>query len=66
MTIETDFGKITATKDTLRMLAHYMDRAALYYEGHGYLASRAMARRCSSEIYRALDEYCNNHYRRLT
>lgn len=27
MTIETNFGKITATKDTLRILAHYMDRA---------------------------------------
>lgn len=56
MTIETDFGKITATKDT-----HYMDRAAFYYEGDDCLALRAMARECSSEIYRAIDEYCNNH-----
>lgn len=61
MTIETDFGKITATKDTLRTLAHYMDRAAFYYEGDDCLALRAMARECSLEIYRVLDEYCNNH-----
>lgn len=61
MTIETDFGKITATKDTLRMLAHYMDRAAFYYEGDDCLALKAMARECSSEIYRAIGEYCNNH-----
>jgi hypothetical protein len=58
MTIETNFGKITATKDTLGILVHYMDRAAFYYD---CLASRAMARECSSEIYRVLDEYCNNH-----
>lgn len=30
MTIETNFGKITATKDTLRILAHYMDRGCEY------------------------------------
>jgi hypothetical protein len=59
MTVETYLGRITATKDTLRMLAHYMDRAALYYEGHDCLASRAIARECSLEIYKALGEYCN-------
>ena len=38
MTIETDFLEITATKDSLRMLAHYMDRAVFYYEGVDCLA----------------------------
>lgn len=33
MTIKTYFGTITATKATLKMLAHYMDMAAFYYEG---------------------------------
>lgn len=34
MTIKkTYFGTITATKDTLKMLAHYMSMAAFYYEG---------------------------------
>lgn len=35
MTIETEFGKITATMDTLIMLAHYMDKAVFYYESDG-------------------------------
>lgn len=60
MTIETDFGKITATKDTLGMLAFYMARAAFYYEGDDCIALRAMAHNCSSQIYRAIDEYHNH------
>ena len=62
MTVETEFGKITATMDALIMLAHYMDKAAFYYEGDGCIAMRATARECSSEIYRAVDEYRNRRY----
>lgn len=61
MTIKTYFGTITATKVTLKMLAHYMDMAAFYYEGDDCYAMRAAAREFSLEIYRALNEYCNNH-----
>lgn len=61
MTVKTYFGTITATKGTLKEIAHYMDRAAFYYEGDDCLAMRAAARECSTKIYRALNEYCNNH-----
>lgn len=61
MTIKTYFGTITATKDTLKMLAHYMDMVAFYYEGDDCNAMRSAARGSSLEINRALNEYCNNH-----
>ena len=61
MTVKTYFGTITATKVTLKMLAHYMDMAAFYYEGDDCNAMRAVARESSLEIYRALNEYCSNH-----
>lgn len=61
MTIKTYFGTITATKATLKMIAHYMDMVAFYYEGDDCYAMRAAARESSLEIYRALNEYCNNH-----
>lgn len=61
MTIKTYFGTITATRATLKMLARYMDMASFYYDGDDCCAMRAAARESSLEIYRALNEYCNNH-----
>jgi hypothetical protein len=61
MTIKTEFGNITAKKDTLRMLAIFMDRAACYYDGEDCVELRKIARDSSSKILRAINEYCNNH-----
>lgn len=61
MTIKTDFGNITATKDTLKMLAVFMNRAAIYYNKEGCIGLSALADESSLKIFRAIREYCNNH-----
>lgn len=61
MTIKTDFGNITASRDTLRILAVFMNRAAIYYNREGSTVLSALADESSLKISRAIHEYCNNH-----
>ena len=56
MTINTEVGKITASKEVLNYLSLVISEASKYYESKGSFALEKKARGVASEIFDALDD----------
>ena len=59
MAINTDIGKITASRETIKELFSCVHFAGEYYSEHGYIDQEDQMRKVYNQIEKALDPLFN-------
>ena len=61
MTVNTDIGKITATRETMGEIFPCVHFAGKYYSNSGYIAQADQMQKVYKQIHKALDPLCENY-----